>query len=196
MKYQDYAKFAKLSYEKASERKLDDLGLNDWNIDNLLSNDRRLVLVNPDNKQVVFAMRGTDITNKKDLLTDVGIGVGVEKKMGQYKRANRTIRHIKNKYPDYNLSLTGHSMSALYAYNLGKKYDLESYSFNPPSSIPTNITTTVGNWLVNAISKPSKQKLYYVATDPIGFLGTTGLRGDVNYVKRKVKNPHSLENFL
>ena len=72
-----------------------------------------LYLANDDDKQVIIAHRGTDITGYKtapDLKSDFLIAMGMEKQGEEFiKRKNKTKALIKNIPDDYSVFLSGHS---------------------------------------------------------------------------------------
>lgn len=189
--YKIYSNVAKATYDDVYD--LTNYNLPNYIIDNQLSNDRTLVVYNPIIKHTIIGYRGTKINQHKDNAYNLLIGLGLQKHHNEYKRNKRTVQYAMNKYKGYKIETVGHSRGALDAYNIGQEFNIPSHSFNPPSRVPTSLITAVGNFLVN--KKSSKSHLYYVGSDPVGWLGTD-LRGHKHYVKQKVKNPHSVLNFL
>ena len=122
-------------------------------IDAELSDDYSTVITKEHpNKQndVIIAYRGTQ--NFSDLATDifqVATGSPVEKllgiKLGHFKLAQDKYDATKLKYPDANITTTGHSLGGTLAHYTGKNNNVKSFIFNAGSSpldAITNITTT------------------------------------------------------
>ena len=92
-----------------------------------------------DSSEIVFAVRGTDISNAqggrmKDLATDVLVTLGVEAISPRYRRADKMLAGLREAHPEANVSVTGHSLGGTIAQGLGWSHDLESHAFNPGAS--------------------------------------------------------------
>lgn len=91
---------------------------------------------------------------------------------------------VKNKYPDKNISLTGHSLGSVINI-LGRKNNIKSISFNPAPQETENI-----------IKAHPDSKAYLIKNDPVSYFLTSDDTEKRINVKQKVSNPHSLTNFL
>ena len=112
-------------------------GLEDWFLDDELSNKEHTVFVKGD--KVIFAGRGTDISNKQggrlgDLWADTLLSFGLEKLSGRYRRAKKGLEKTMKKHKGKEVVLTGHSLSGRLAIELGKKFNLETHAFNAGST--------------------------------------------------------------
>lgn len=114
------------------------------------------------------------LTRTKRLITD-NIRVEPER---------RKLEQIKNKYPNKNISLTGHSLGSVVNI-LGRKNNIKSITFNPA---PQETETVMD-------AHPDS-KVYRIKNDPISFFLTKDDTEKRITVPQKISNPHSLSNFL
>jgi hypothetical protein len=200
-------------YEPLEKRRkfLNKYKCNNWLIDWEFTNKKSLIIVEPKYKMVIFGMKGTElndgpVTLLYDLLTDLGIGLSIKlpkfisKYISKFQKKEQKYLEIKKKYPDHEIIVTGHSMSAKIAYDLSLKFDLEAYCF----SMPHNIFSTFG-YLINPFRYNKRyyhKKIYIISIkrDPIGYLGNFSLLYGVKYwvpLKTHLTNdPHSCKNFI
>ena len=155
-------------YDRASKNMKELLPLHD--IDPELSDGYSSVIVKPHaNKpnDVILSFRGT--RNFTDLAVDttqVLTGAPLEKlagiNVGYFKRAQDKYDATKLKYPNANVTTTGHSLGGTLGHYIGKNNNIPSYIFNAGSS-PLDIVTDVG--LTNTDNNKSTH--YHVTGDLI-----------------------------
>ena len=120
------------------------------NIDNELSDGYSSVIYKEHQDKpndVIISYRGTQ--NLTDLAVDAGVGLGspLEKlgglNTGYFRLAQDKYDATKSKYPNANITTTGHSLGGSEAYYIGKRNDVKSYIFNAGSS-PLDAITEYG----------------------------------------------------
>ena len=62
--------------------------------------------------QNTIAIKGTDKTNIKDLISDVKLGLGLSSSDKQFKKRKNDIKRILKENPDDEFTLTAHSLGA------------------------------------------------------------------------------------
>ena len=94
---------------------------------------------------IIISYRGTQ--NLTDLAVDaaqIATGSPLEKlgniNTGYFRIAQDKYDSVKEKYPDANITTTGHSLGGSLGYYIGKKNDVKSYIFNAGSS-PLDVIT-------------------------------------------------------
>ena len=78
-----------------------------------MSNEGTKVFHNPTTREVTLAYRGTALNRPsrwKDLRSDMAILTGRERHYRRFKQANHHFNEVANKYSDYKLNTTGHSL--------------------------------------------------------------------------------------
>lgn len=78
------------------------------------------------NNETLFAIRGTQLVGKEDLLSDIAMAF-TQELPSQFHRAETFYKQIKDKYP--NIIFTGHSLGGSIAQMLGTKYGNETITF-------------------------------------------------------------------
>ena len=156
-------------YEKAEQNMKEHLPLH--NLDKELSDDYSVVAVKEHpNKpnDVIISYRGT--ANLKDVLyTWAPIGAGLpsekvlDKNLGYYGIAQDKYDAVKQKYPNANITTTGHSLGGSEAFVIGKKNNVRNYIFNAGSSPLDKLTN-----LSNTDTPENKTIHYYVPGDVVG----------------------------
>ena len=161
-----------------------------WKIDTALSNQDSLVVTK--GSQVKIAYRGTEILNPEDVISDAVIakdaltGLGLDRKLPQYQRAQEQIRATTFKYklPD---ELVGFSLGGNRAMSLSNEFKIPARVFNP---YVLGKVMFENNKLVNITR----------TTDDIVSLGTAVTRikpETINPIRQNI-NPidsHTLDNF-
>ncbi len=67
---------------------------------------------NKESGESVLGVKGTDVSNKRDILSDIRLGLGLSKHDKQFKSRTKQIKeHMKNEEPN-SVTLTGHSLGA------------------------------------------------------------------------------------
>ena len=106
-------------------------GINDWNIDEGLSNDKGIVAFNEKTGKAVVAFRGTDKTNLNDLEADARIVMGSEGSHNHFTEAREQMRNAIGKYGLENVSTAGYSLGGNKSWAMGNEFGVSSKSFNP-----------------------------------------------------------------
>ncbi len=130
-----YAKFMNNSYEYYSKKTIK--STKGFRVDEFLSPLKakvrdNLVLVNNAEREVVVSFRGT--MNMNDWVLNAKLGINKFRTTQRYKNAEKLVQDTFEKYPDYKVVLTGHSAGAYISMDLGQRYDLTSYNYDPAIS--------------------------------------------------------------
>jgi hypothetical protein len=96
-----------------------------------LSDLEHSVIVNPNKNKVIFGVRGTNVMNTNDILTDMSLGVFDIKTLNRYKKAQEKYKEIKNKFGDIPITHASHSLGGLISSQLAEPQDTV-YSYNRP----------------------------------------------------------------
>ena len=176
-----------------------------WTIDPEFSNQNRTLYVNDASKKGVYSFRGTDITNRgnrwKDIGTDALLALGLKDVSSRFQNAQKATEGAIQKYGKDNLTLTGTSLGGSQGIYVAQKTGLPAVVFNPGVS-PLDVKRTKGaimaDTVANLLRPKSKSNViaYTTVADPISVL--TPFIGGVKVipVKPKMRNLHSLKNFL
>jgi len=202
------AVLSKVSYDnyftgdtKEAQKMIDDYNIG-YNIVEDLTEKEYITAVNPQDKKVVIAFKGTDPKNIYDDIADVEIGLGLAETPilsyipSRFNTAENIYKEVKNKYPDYEINLTGHSLGGTTARYIGDRYNEKAVVF---SAGATPLEPFLNKELEIA---PSKAKFYL--TDTLDVISNTSrlTEHDVNIVKTKdayrkyFTGSHSIENYL
>ena len=112
----DLAKLSQLHYKvdkygkkKATKRINKKLEGTDYKLESLK---RGVAIYRHKDGTSVLNSKGTDITNSKDILSDIKLGLGLAKHDQQFKNRTKQIKaHLKKEEPE-SVTLTGHSLGA------------------------------------------------------------------------------------
>ncbi len=112
-----YARIADAAYYNQNRQALNNIlqgspETNGFRVDETLSTDEHLVLFNPDTREVVISFRGT-VPSRKDVATDISIGLGVHGSTQRYRQSARLVETVSRRYSpmDYRpVQVTGHSL--------------------------------------------------------------------------------------
>lgn len=96
-----------------------------------LTDEEHLVLHNPSKKAVIFGVRGTNVMNTQDILTDVESAFIDIKKFDRYKKAEQKYREVKSKFNNIPIIHASHSLGGLVSSVLASNEDF-IYSYNRP----------------------------------------------------------------
>mmetsp|Transcript_10329 Transcript_10329/g.13425 ORF Transcript_10329/g.13425 Transcript_10329/m.13425 type:complete len:214 (+) Transcript_10329:301-942(+) len=110
--------FSQLAYEQNPNMVKVKLGLSKsgYRLDDNRSGAETKTFYNPTTKDAVMAFRGTDLSDKKrrmkDVYSDLHIAAGTQRKDKRFKQSNKRFRAMAadDKYKDYKLNVTGHSL--------------------------------------------------------------------------------------
>jgi len=140
-----YATLAKSSYDyyhtNVPKTKIELAShLPDFELVEDLSDINSTVLYDDKTKDLVISYRGTDPTNIKDIVADAQILLGnpIENLTagcyGRFCEAEQKYERAKERFPQANISTTGHSLGGKLGLYVAKKNDLEANVFNVGSS--------------------------------------------------------------
>jgi hypothetical protein len=161
-----------------------------FKIDSEFTNKKVLTMVNSDTREVVTAFRGTQ--GKGDIRQDVVMGLGFNRYNKNYKEGLDISTKVKDKYKDYDYTLTGQSLGSKNAYDISNKLNLKSVGYDTPSSV---WDVSKFNLIHNNIKPNEKNKLYTSLFDPISF-GSYFSDGTKSVSLPKGSNPHTIDNYL
>jgi len=178
-----FSNFASEVYEDRKSRR--SMLLNHKYIDTL-SNKNISTYVDEQDKSLVISLRGTVTTDVNDIASDIAIIAGDKtvllQRLADYKKI---IEKAIEKFPEYNVVLTGHSLGAVLVEELLKDYDeFQGIVFNPATSLSQS-----------NISDQQENLIGYRSTgDPIS-LGYTSI--PLKTIRSKFNlDRHSILNFI
>lgn len=137
--------------------------------------------------KVKIAIRGTNPRNKRDLGTDVLVGLGLLDVSSRAKNTLKTTDRAIQKYGKENVSLVGHSLGGSLAAHVSRKRGLSATGFN----------AAMGP--IDTLRKRTYGKFHSVSTrtDPIShFTRRTGRIGKQTITKATKWDPHTLSNYI
>lgn len=176
-------------------------------VDSDLTTKNQSVYYNTKDKKVVWAIRGTDFSSLKDLKQDSLIVANNLEYSKRLKRLKIILKTIKEKYPDYDLIGTGHSLGGALLQKLiiskTKLFD-EGHSYAPgtsPLELRDILTSKLTCLIYPKWCKKLKEKnyIYIVPSDPVSTISnlTKIELAKIKRVKAKFpKNPHTIDNYL
>ena len=200
-----YPKIIEQAY-KTHNRRVETVG--DYTLDNTLGDQYHCVYINVKEQKAIVAIAGTQLKGTKkraidDLLTDLAVFVGFEKRTTRYKKAENFLRKVMAKYPGYTITVVGHSLGALIASDLGRKYDLEVHAYSPANNATLKLTEKIKHQKQydDAVKKAHSKQHYYVAKgDPIAAMSVLdaldGVNVNVIEAPSKKHSVHSLHQFF
>lgn len=169
-----------------------------------LTSPEYVTAINPDNQKIIVAFRGTDSTllNIYDDIADIEIGLGLAETPipsyipSRFSTGEYAYKQAKERFPDYDLTLTGHSLGGSTAEYIGDKYHEKSVVFNAGATPIEPILNTVFRL------KPSSSKFYF--TDTLDLISNTSMltENNINIVTTKPEyrkymlGSHKIENYL
>ena len=166
--------------------------------DGELSDAEQAVYVDEKGKKVIVSFRGT-VPSVNDAISDARIVLGTLKRGRRYKKSEKVVDEVKEKYKGYDVELTGHSLGARISHDLAIEKGVKSHSFNIGSS-PVDLPKGFWNYLKCKVTPElcekikKDNKVYHSVLDPISVSGLVGT-ADVKFYKPKVANVHGLANF-
>ena len=174
-----YVKFNKEVYEKPDNRKAN---LEGFTYVPSQSDNENAVYQNSKEKKLVIIFRGS--AKLKDLKADLGVAIGRLKNTSRHDNTEELVKKMKTLYPEYSITLTGHSLGGSLAVSMSSRHNLPAVVFNAGH--------TIGN-----DHKDSDIKFYTKEGDTVSMLGANSYK-NVKMIKGSHGNPikdHSLSNF-
>ena len=195
-----YAWFAQAAYGSKNHENIPE----GWFLDSNHSNRNRTLFRNDDAKRLIYSFRGTDVMDPKtrwqDLATDAALALGVGKLTDRFKNAKSHTKRVIKNYPDYALTLTGHSLggsTAAHVHKQVKNTNFVGYSTHVPTSqIQRELTNSVIEKVLDTPKRNGSTTYYTTAADPIGIGAALAYSKYTHVVPQSSKSPHGLINFL
>jgi hypothetical protein len=201
-----YAKIANASYVAPNQRASYTVvyGLKDKGLiyDADASDKFHTVYIDPKNNKVYMSIRGTSLKTGygdaiTDLLTDASVAFGRVNGTKRFKRSERKLMELKEKYPDMEVESFGHSLGGTIGSNLSKKHGIQSHNFSTGSGIidPNSVFEAA-----NPNFHPEyKDKTHYYHVGDFDVLSQTSMgRAGVHHIydKKEDLGSHSLQNYF
>ena len=155
--------------------------------------------------QNTIAIKGTDKTNIKDLISDVKLGLGLSSSDKQFKKRKNDIKRILKTNPDDEFVLTGHSLGASVGLSAMKNKGIRDRISNA-ELYNTGYTPAFHKEIKQGLTKDDLKEMkdkithHHVIGDPISSfvlkerVGTLKKYNSGNKLTEPLKN-HSLDNF-
>lgn len=187
------AKIANEVYKKDEDRKTVD-----GYVPSTEHKEKRIEKFEKDGK-VIISVRGTDVTDPRDLANDALILTGLNHKSNRYKRNKKFVQDAIDKHGKENVEIVGHSLGGNIAKQLSRDLDVKAKVYNPgagPRQLLQGTADRIACKLKPKGKRCRKAKLtttYRTALDPVSLLGISGV--NTKTVKQKGLDPHTLKNF-
>ena len=152
----------------------------------------------------IVSVKGTDPTNKKDLMSDLHLAIGNASSDTQFKNRKKQIKKIYSSIDDKEPKiLTGHSLGAsVITHTLAKSKSVRNNT-KSAHAFNTGMTQSFNKELQKDLSKQDKKDLksklvhHHVKGDPISAALTIGPQvGRVITTKQTAASPHGLDNHF
>ena len=204
----DLAKLSQLHYKvdkygkkKATKRINKKLEGTDYTLESLK---RGVAIYRHKDGTSVLNSKGTDITNTKDLLSDIKLGLGLAKHDQQFKNRTKQIKSHLKKEPPESVTLIGHSLGGSTVTHAMAKSKSIRDNVKRAEVFNTGHTKLFNKELASGLKSDDKSLLkkklthHHVISDPIS-TSLTG-RGTIGRVKKyeaegSALEKHSLDNF-
>ena len=209
MPISNYAELSQLHYhvdkhgKKKGAKKIDKaLEGSDYSLEKLK---RGVAVYRHKDGSSVLNVKGTDITNKRDILSDIRLGLGLSKHDKQFSSRKKQIKdHLKKEDPNSTI-LIGHSLGASVVTSAMAKSKSVRDNVKSVELFNTGYTKAFNSELSKGLSKDDKKLLknklthHHVESDVISTALTgRGTIGRVKKIKSDDVNPlkkHSLTNW-
>ena len=188
---------------KETQKMIDDYNIG-YKVVEDLTDPEYVTAINEEQQKIVVAFRGTDstLTNITDDIADIEIAAGLAETPilsyvpSRFRTGENVYKQVKEQYPDYEISLTGHSLGGTVARYIGDRYSEKAVVFSAGATpLEPLIEKKLG-------TKPSTAKFYF--TDTFDLLSNTSkfTEKNIRIVKTKEVNKkyftgsHKVENYL
>lgn len=188
---QRYSIFSAASYLYDNEQKqqfLNKFGKEQWNVDKELTTNDATTFYNSNTKKAIVSIRGTDVKNIEDLMTDVALFFSVSRFTPRASMVSSLVDKAIKKYGRDNVIVVGHSLGGELARQMANKYKIKAVTYNRGSSF------------LDIFNKQNKNIISYTTNiksniDPVSILGKLyGKNTQLEFAP--TKGVHSVENFL
>ena len=188
---------------KETQKMIDDYNIG-YKVVEDLTDPEYVTAINEEQQKIVVAFRGTDstLTNITDDIADIEIAAGLAETPilsyvpSRFRTGENVYKQVKEQYPDYEISLTGHSLGGTVARYIGDRYSEKAVVFSAGATpLEPLIEKKLG-------TKPSTAKFYF--TDTFDLLSNTSkfTEKNIRIVKTKEVNKkyftgsHDPSNYL
>lgn len=188
---------------KETQKMIDDYNIG-YKVVEDLTDPEYVTAINEEQQKIVVAFRGTDstLTNITDDIADIEIAAGLAETPilsyvpSRFRTGENVYKQVKEQYPDYEISLTGHSLGGTVARYIGDRYSEKAVVFSAGATpLEPLIEKKLG-------TKSSTAKFYF--TDTFDLLSNTSkfTEKNIRIVKTKEVNKkyftgsHKVENYL
>jgi len=188
---QRYAIFSEAAYfnnPTDKRRILDKYGKQAWDIVPLTTIDAT-TFRNRNTDEVVVGVRGTDVSNISDLLTDIAIVGGVSNFTPRQAVVNNIVQNAINVYGKDKVVLSGHSLGGKLSTNAANKFGLRAYIYNAASS-PLDIFSRSNKNIQNFSTN------YAGNRDIVSWFGSLFNKYNQAEFNPTQSSVHTLQNFL
>lgn len=198
-----YAQIARASYERSDSPDT----IEGYTKDKSFSQINSVVYTNP--TTVILGIRGTNLKNPQDLLTDVNLAFNNLKTTTRYREISKRFKEILNKYTylgkslvPYKYIIVGHSLGSSLALQLlfdNPDTITSIYLFNPgssPADVKKGLQMKLGKFMGVGYYKNISKKIniYRVNGDIISF-ASRFLNGNYTQVQSDSFDRHTMNNF-
>lgn len=160
---------------------------------------------NKDTGESVLNVKGTDVKNRRDILSDIRLGLGLSSHDKQFKSRTKQIKeHMKNEDPN-SITLTGHSLGASIVTSAMAKSKSVRDNVKSAHNFNSGYTKEFNKEISQGLKKEDKKILkdkmthHHIENDVISTALTgRGTIGRVKKYKSEDASPlkkHSLENW-
>jgi hypothetical protein len=154
-----------------------------------------------DNGNNIVSIKGTNVANVKDLVSDIKLGLGVSSKDAQFEDRRKQVSKIYKKIGDEKVQIAGHSLGGSIATSiLAKDKDIRTKT-DKAHLFNTGYTHAFHKELRESTPKHVRQELrakitqHHVAGDVISEQMKGGVIGTIQH-HEKEESAHSLTNFI
>jgi hypothetical protein len=124
-----------------NKKSKNELANKNYVLDKDLSNKNNFIYVNDKEKKIVHNVKGTNPFSLQDIGTDLYLGLNKLENTNRFKDSKKRLSQAKDKYKDYNTTVTGHSLGSSIGEKIADKnkdkfFGLNGYyqPFKPTSS--------------------------------------------------------------
>lgn len=189
-----YGKVMFESYNSPGNRPKD---IDGYTLDEDLSTDREAIYANENAKTVIIGFRGTVITDIRDIISDANIVLGSQDRNERFKASLDKYQEVEDKYPNYKIGLTGHSLAGLISILTGQKMGADKIVvFNGAFGTDPQMTQLLKDSR-NCVGWARKTTNYRILFDPVSILSLYGCNKRTFKVPKQTNplNYHTKDQF-